>query len=63
MTLGSLILLLIVLVVIGLAVAWIADRFFPYPANMITKVVVGILLLVVLLQKTGLLDGLGTVSL
>lgn len=61
MSVLSLIVLLAVLIAIGWAAAWVADRFFPYPGNMIAKVIVGLLLLMVLLQKTGLLDGLGAV--
>jgi len=63
MSLLSLIVLLAVLIAIGWVAAWVADRFLPYPGNMIAKVIVGILLLVVLLQKTGLIDGLGSVTL
>lgn len=57
MSLVTLLVTLIVLGVIGYVAAYIIDRFFPAPINMPAKVLVGLLLLLVLLQKTGLLSG------
>lgn len=58
MSILSILLVVILVVAVCYAAFWIINSAFPAPINMIAKVLVGILGLYVLLQKTGLLAGL-----
>ncbi len=46
---------IIILVVVGLLAYWIITTFFPEPIRMVALVIVGILLLIGLLNITGIL--------
>jgi hypothetical protein len=61
MDLGSLLILLIVVVLIGWAAGYVIDRLLPGQFNVVAKVIVGVLLLLWVLQRTGLLGGLSGV--
>ena len=58
MDLVSLLVMLVVLVAIVWVAFWIIDNAFPAPINMPAKLVVGVIALLLLLQKTGLLSGI-----
>lgn len=57
MSIVSLLLTVVIILAVAYGAFWIIDRSFPAPINMIAKLIVGVIALVVLLQKTGLLDG------
>ena len=61
MDLFSLIVLVVAVVLVAWAANYVIDRFFPGQFNMIAKVIVGLLLLWWVLQRTGLLGGLSGV--
>jgi hypothetical protein len=53
----SLLLMLVIFVAIVWCAFWVIDSAFPAPVHMPAKLVVGVIALLVLLQKSGLLSG------
>jgi hypothetical protein len=51
MTIGSLLLLVLGVVVVGLLAYWVITKFFPEPMRMVALAIVGVLLLVVVLAS------------
>jgi len=58
MDIVSILIGLVVLAAVVWVAFWIIDSAFPAPVNMPAKLVVGVIALLVLLQKTGLLSGI-----
>lgn len=53
----SILLMLVIFVAVVWIAFWIIDAAFPAPVHMPAKAVVGVIALLVLLQRTGLLSG------